>query len=64
MRITVDHDVCEANAVCEGISAELFHVRDDDVLQIKKPKPDTEELQHRAREAVRLCPKAALSIVE
>jgi ferredoxin len=64
MRITVDHDVCEANGLCEEVSDELFHLRDDDVLHILMPKPSSDELIAMAREAFRVCPKAALRLIE
>jgi ferredoxin len=63
MRIRVDPDVCEANGLCEQIAPEVFHLRDDDVLQILAPRPPA-DVQARAREAVERCPKAALSIVD
>jgi ferredoxin len=63
VRIRVDPAVCEANGLCEQIAPEVFHLRDDDVLQILQPRPP-EDLWERAREAVERCPKAALSIVD
>lgn len=62
MRITVDHDICEANGLCEQISPELFHVREDDILHILQPRPTGDELEAKAREAFRRCPKAALRL--
>ncbi len=32
MKIHIDYDACEANAVCEGIAPEVFLVDDDDNL--------------------------------
>ncbi len=64
MRITVNHEVCEANGICEDVSSELFHLRDDDVLQILQPRPSSDELVEKAREAFRRCPKAALRLLE
>lgn len=63
MRIRVDPEVCEANGVCEQIAPEVYHLRDDDVLQILMPKPPP-ELEERVRETVVRCPKQALSIIE
>ena len=61
MRVTVDRDVCDANGLCEQLAPEVFHLRDDDVLDIIQPEPP-EELWDVAREAVRACPKLALEI--
>lgn len=61
MRIVVDRDVCESNAVCMGIEPTVFEVDDDDELQILQEHPD-ESLRPQMEEAVRRCPKQALSI--
>ena len=61
MRVVVDYDVCESNAVCMSIAPEVFEVRDDDMLYILQENPP-EELRSRIEEAVQRCPKAALSI--
>ncbi|MCZ7524927.1 MAG: ferredoxin [Acidimicrobiia bacterium] len=61
MRVVVDHDVCEANAVCESIVPELFHVTDDDVLEILRPEVPP-ELRERAEQAVLRCPRRALRL--
>jgi ferredoxin len=63
MRVVVDHDVCESNAVCMGILPEVFEVRDDDVLYILQEHPP-EELREKVEEAVRRCPKGALLLEE
>jgi ferredoxin len=59
LRIVVDHDECEANAVCVGIAPEVFEVDDDDNLQLHTERPGP-ELIDRVREAVDSCPKRAL----
>jgi ferredoxin len=63
VRVEVDAEVCEANAVCEDICPEVFHVTDDDVLEILQPEPPA-DLHDRVRQAVDRCPKAALRLVE
>ena len=60
MKIIVDYDACEANAVCMGIAPEVFEVRDDDNLYILIEGDIPEPLQERVRQAVASCPKAAL----
>ncbi|MCE7883141.1 MAG: ferredoxin [Actinobacteria bacterium ATB1] len=61
MRVVVDWNLCESNAVCEGIAPEVFLVGDDDELQILQENPP-EELRPKMEEAARRCPKAAISI--
>ena len=63
MRVKVDYEVCEANAVCAGLVPEIFGVDDEDNLHIlaSDVSPD---LADRVRHAVRSCPKAALKIDE
>ncbi len=61
MRVVVDYDLCESNAVCMGIAPEVFEVRDDDLLYILDETPP-ESLRDRVEEAVRRCPKQALSL--
>lgn len=63
MRVVVDYDLCESNAICMGIVPEVFEVRDDDFLYLLDETPP-EALRERVEEAVRRCPKQALSIVE
>lgn len=57
--IVVDWDECEANAVCEGILPEIFHVDDDDNLQVSNEHPPA-ELLGKVQEAVDMCPKRAI----
>lgn len=61
MRVVVDFDQCESNALCMGILPEVFEVRDDDFLYVLNENPP-EELRAKLEEAVRSCPKNAISI--
>ena len=63
MKILVDYDLCEANAVCMDVCPECFRVEDDDTLTILVERP-LESLRKKVEEAVRLCPRQALSLVE
>jgi ferredoxin len=63
MRVVVDYTLCESNAVCMRLVPEVFEVRDDDRLYLKTERPP-DALRGRVDEAVRRCPKQALSIVE
>jgi ferredoxin len=58
-QIVVDWDECEANAVCESIIPEVFHVDDDDMLNVLIERPPA-ELLGKVQEAVDMCPKRAL----
>ena len=61
MRVVVDWDLCESNAVCMSVAPEVFEVDDDDQLQLLDETPP-EELRAKVEEAVRRCPKQALSL--
>lgn len=63
MRVQVDRDACEANAICEGLVPEVFEVDDDDEMHIKADEVPP-ALADAVRHAVRSCPKAALSLTE
>ena len=61
MKVVVDFDVCESNAVCMGIAPEVFEVRDDDFLYVLQEEP-AEDLRSKVEESVRRCPKQAIKI--
>ena len=61
MRVVVDYDRCESNAICMGMAPEVFEVRDDDNLYVLQENPP-EELRGKVEQAVRSCPKQALAL--
>ena len=61
MKIVVDYDLCEANAVCMDVCPEAFRVEDDDTLTVLIETPG-EELREKVEEAVRLCPRQAIAL--
>lgn len=61
MKVVVDYDLCESNAVCMAVVPEVFEVRDDDFLYVLQEEPP-EELRERVEEAVRRCPKQAIRL--
>ena len=63
MKVVVDFDLCEANAVCMDTAPEIFRVEEDDTLTILQESPP-ESQREKVENAVRLCPKQAISIVE
>lgn len=60
MRVVVDRDRCEGNAICVGIAPELFKLDDDEyaVVTVDPIPADQEAL---AEQAIADCPRAALS---
>ncbi len=63
MRVVVDLTQCESNALCMGIAPEVFFLDDDDELHLLMEHPG-EELRDKVVQAVRTCPKQAISIEE
>jgi ferredoxin len=61
MRVVVDYDLCESNAICMAVAPEVFEVDDDDNLNLLQEEPP-ETLRGKVEEAVRRCPKQALSL--
>jgi len=61
MRVIVDRDLCEANAVCAGLVPEVFDVDEEDELHILVDQVPP-ELADGVRRAVQSCPKTALRI--
>ena len=61
MRIVVDYDLCESNALCMAAAPEVFEVRDDDFLYVLQDEPP-EDLRAKCEEAARRCPKQAITI--
>ena len=61
MRVVVDPDLCEANAICTGIAPEVFELDDDDNLHVLQESPP-EEFRARMEQAVNRCPKQAIRL--
>jgi len=64
MRVVVDFDLCESNAVCMGIAPEVFDVDDDLYLHVAETIPEDPELRARVRQSITSCPILALKLVE
>ena len=62
-KVVVDFDLCESNAICMGIVPEVFEVRDDNFLYVLQEEPP-ESARPLVEQAVRQCPKQAISIDE
>jgi ferredoxin len=61
MRIEVDYDKCQSNAVCEGLAPSVFEVRDDGFLYVINENPP-EDLHAAVRAAQEQCPTQAISV--
>jgi len=62
-KVEVDFGLCESNGVCMGIIPEVFLLDDEDYLHVLKDEV-TPENEEQIRDAVRQCPRQAISIVE
>lgn len=63
MKITVDFDLCESNALCEALAPEVFELDDDDYLQLRTDQTTDDNVAN-VRRAVAACPRAAISLAE
>ena len=61
MKRLVELDLCEANGVCENHSPEVFHVNEEDELEIREDAVD-ESLRESIEMAISRCPRQALSL--
>ncbi len=63
MRVDVNLSQCESNALGMGVAPDIYELDDDDNLTVLNETPD-ESARDRVLEAVRMCPKQAISIEE
>jgi ferredoxin len=63
MKIVVDFDRCEGNAVCMKVCPEVFEVDEDDRVRLLIKDP-SEDLRSKVEAAVRRCPRQALALEE
>ena len=63
MKILIDYDLCEGNAVCMKVAPEVFTVGEDDKSHLLNTNPG-EDLRSKVEAAVRRCPRQALSLQE
>jgi ferredoxin len=59
MKVVVDYDLCEANALCMGACPQVFRVEEDDTLTVLMDDVP-EKLRSKLQEAERLCPRQAI----
>ena len=60
MKIIVDRDLCEAHGKCQEICPEVFKLDEEDELHILVDEVPPEH-QEKVREALKRCPRLALS---
>lgn len=60
MRVVVDRDRCEGNAVCVRIAPEVFKLDDDEYAMVTAD-PVPVEQETLVEQAIAECPRAALS---
>jgi ferredoxin len=61
MKVKVDFDLCESNALCEALAPAVFELDDNDYLIVKTEVVPDEHLAA-VRRAVAACPRAAISL--
>ena len=63
MKVQVDFDLCESNALCEALAPVTFELGDDDALQILDDRVTDDNIDIIER-AVASCPRSAISILD
>ena len=61
MRVVVDFEQCESNALCVAEAPDVFLVGDDDELSVLDEYP-SESQRAKVEAAARVCPKQAITI--
>jgi len=61
LRISVDHNLCVGNAMCETFAPGVFVLNDDRQSEAVDPDADTEE---NILEAAENCPVSAITVVD
>lgn len=61
MRVVVDFDACQSNALCMAACPEVFEVREDGFLYVLNDAPP-EDIRAKVEEAARVCPLEAITV--
>lgn len=61
MKVIVDWEICESNALCMTEAPEVFQMQPDDTLKVLQEEPDESQRQ-KVQAAVHACPKQAIQI--
>jgi ferredoxin len=60
MKVVVDPDLCEGHGKCEAAAPEVFELGDDDLSRVLIDDVP-EDLRGKVENAIRLCPRQAIS---
>jgi ferredoxin len=63
MKVVVNFDTCQSNAVCVGLVPEVFEIRDDGFLYLLDENPPV-QLKQKLHMAETDCPTRSISLVE
>jgi ferredoxin len=63
MKVRVDPDRCEGHGKCAAAAPGVFELRDDDLSHVLVDEVAESE-RERVRQAVRMCPRQAIAIIE
>ena len=61
LSISVDHNLCVGNSMCETFAPKVFVLNDDRQSEVADPDADTEE---NILEAAESCPVSAIRVVD
>lgn len=61
MRVVVDYEICDGNALCMAAAPEVFEVRSDDSLHVLDENP-APHLWPSVEAAAKACPKFAITL--
>ena len=61
LRLSVDHNLCVGNAMCETFAPKVFVLNDDRQSEVADPEADTLE---NIMEAAENCPVSAITVVD
>jgi ferredoxin len=61
LKISVDHNVCVGNAMCETFAPNTFALNDDRQSVVKNPEGDPEAV---VLEAAENCPVSAITVMD
>lgn len=64
MKVTVDQDKCCGAGTCVLLAPDVFDQRDDDGIVVLLDEQPGEQLHSIVREAVSVCPGAAIAVSE
>jgi ferredoxin len=63
-RIQLDRERCEGHGTCEQIAPNIYQLDDEGLVSILVDQPLSEELVGAAEAGARVCPIAALRVVD